>query len=213
MYSVLNHSRFEFGSIIRHPEQLLLLIGTPIAVLILLQEQIHIFQLALAICIMSSNFTSIAINTAFARRYGTLKYLAVSPVGKSGIWIAQFLVGLASLIIQLPILLIGTRILDKSFETSALTLFAIPILIAFNSSLAFLFSTIMSAEKVLAFANVFFIAVAGTGVYFSGKPFSQFHPVAGIVEDGIAGITYLLLYTFLTAIIFFINVKRFRWID
>ena len=213
MNSVFAHTRYEFVSIALHPEQLLLLMGTPIATLLVLQNHKNSLGLALAICIMASNFTSIAINTAFARRYGTLKYLVVSPLGKTGIWVSQFLVGCLALLIQLPILLIGAKYFDFSFQLNFAIVFEIPLLIAFCSSLAFLFSTIMSAEKVLALANVFFIAVAGSGIYWQENEFAKFHPLAGVLATGTDAVMYISIYILAVLAIVYVNVKRFRWID
>lgn len=213
MSAILKHVKFEFFSILRHPEQLLLLAGTPIAALILLRNQSDTFFLALAISILASNFTSIAINTSFARRYGTLKYLAITPVGKTGIWVAQFLVGCLSLMLQVPILIAGSKFLHFEVSSGLSSLITVPLLIGFSSSLAFLFSSVMSAEKVLAFANVFFIAIAGTGVYLANSSYAYLHPLAGILTTGTSQLINIALVTTATLAIIAINFKKFEWID
>jgi ABC-2 type transport system permease protein len=162
---------------------------------------------------MASNFTSIAINTSFARRYGTLKYLAITPVGKTGIWVAQFVVGCLTLIVQVPLLVAGSIILDFKVSPSPSSLITVPLLIGFSSSLAFLFSSVMSAEKVLAFANVFFIGVAGTGLYLAESAYAYLHPLAGILTTGTPQIINIALLTTATLVIIGINFKKFEWID
>ncbi len=58
----------------------------------------------LALAVWSSAFTSVAISTAFERRYGVLERLATTPLGKPGLLAGKALAVIMIMIGQLVIL-------------------------------------------------------------------------------------------------------------
>jgi ABC-2 type transport system permease protein len=209
----LNHAIYELRNILRNPEQLLLIIGTPTALLVLFRDQSYIFSLTLASCALASSFTSVAINTAFAKRYGTLKYISVTPVGMKGLAIGQTLVGCLLLVFQIPYVSILALALDIEISLPLNAVIAIPFLVAIFTLLAFNFASLMSAEKVLAFANITFLAILASGFKFVGSNYSFLHPVSGITfRAGISWEYPLTLFVY-TGLMSFALCKFFKWID
>ena len=95
---VLAQTRMETRLLLRNGEQLLLAIVIPLIVLvggILAADRIHLHVTGsavdtltpgiLALAVMSTSFTSLAIATGFERRYGVLKRLGASPLPRSGL--------------------------------------------------------------------------------------------------------------------------------
>ena len=76
----------------RNGEQLLLALVIPLAILVagrfaaaLIGSLEVLGPSVLALALWSSAFTSVAISTAFERRYGVLERLATTPLGKPGL--------------------------------------------------------------------------------------------------------------------------------
>lgn len=104
---------------IRNGEQLLLAVVIPLIVLVGLVEAakhltLHIHHRpvdeftpgVLALAIMSTSFTSLAIATGFERRYGVIKRLGASPLSRTGLLLGK--VGGLVLIEVLQIVVIGS---------------------------------------------------------------------------------------------------------
>ena len=95
---VLSHARMEARLMLRNGEQLLLAVVIPVIVLVgavagservgleLDAPAIDTFAPGvLALAVMSTAFTSLAIATGFERRYGVIKWLGSSPLPRSGL--------------------------------------------------------------------------------------------------------------------------------
>ena len=94
---VLAHSRMEFRLLIRNGEQLLLALVIPLGILLLLGgtglgDRLPLgdgrpiddaVPRVLALAVLSSSFTSLAIATGFERRYGVIKRLGASPLSRT----------------------------------------------------------------------------------------------------------------------------------
>ncbi len=213
MKLAVKHGFFEYATILRHPEQLLLILGTPLATMYFLRLRDDAFDFTLAACALASSFTSLAINTAFSRRYGSLKYLAVTPLGIRGLVIGQFLVGVFLLGFQIPVVLISASILDVSMSFQLTTLVSLPLLILMFTQFAFLFASVLSAEKVLAFANLVFLTLLGTGIALIDSTFRFLHPIAGITAKTNNWLAYLLFLFALNNLLGIANRKYFKWLD
>ena len=111
---ILSQARFELGTLLRNGEQLLVSLILPVLVLIGLRASSSPslgpgdrFDLAVpgvvALCVISSAFTAQAISTGFDRRYGVLRYLGVTPLGRSGLVTAKALATLAVEAIQVVV--------------------------------------------------------------------------------------------------------------
>ncbi len=112
---VLRQSLFEAGIILRNGEQLLLTIVLPVLALVAVTRLTWIplstpgehhsrVDLAvpgvMAVAVMSTAFTGQAIATAFDRRYGVLRLLGTTPLGRGGLLTARFLAVLAVAVAQ-----------------------------------------------------------------------------------------------------------------
>ena len=95
---VLAQARMETRLLLRNGEQLLLAVVIPLIVLVGGITAAHHFDLTfshspvdtltpgvLALAVMSTSFTSLAIATGFERRYGVIKRLGSSPLPRSGL--------------------------------------------------------------------------------------------------------------------------------
>ena len=89
---IIRHGLIEARLLIRNGEQLLLALVIQLAILVagrFAGSSIGRLDLlapsVLALAVWSSAFTSVAISTAFERRYGVLERLATTPLGKSGL--------------------------------------------------------------------------------------------------------------------------------
>ena len=95
---VLAQARMETRLLLRNGEQLLLAVVIPLIVLVAGISGAKHFDLTfshspvdtltpgvLALAIMSTSFTSLAISTGFERRYGVLKRLGSSPLPRAGL--------------------------------------------------------------------------------------------------------------------------------
>ena len=173
---VLAQARFETGTLLRNGEQLLVALVLPAVVLVglALTQSPSLgagrrIDLAvpgvLALAVISTSFTGQAIATAFDRRYGVLRLLGVSPLGRSGLLVAKALAVLTIELMQCVV--IGALGLAFGWHPQWLGLFAATLLILVGSwafvGLALLLAGTLRAEGVLALANLIWIALLGLG--------------------------------------------------
>ncbi|MBA2772690.1 MAG: ABC transporter permease, partial [Nocardioidaceae bacterium] len=98
---VLSHAAMETRLLLRNGEQLLLALVIPLLVLLGGAEAGGVIDLGagrridvlapgvMALAVMSTAFTSLAIATAFERRYGVLKRLGASPLPRTGLLLGK----------------------------------------------------------------------------------------------------------------------------
>ena len=108
---IIRHGLIEARLLIRNGEQLLLALVIPLAILVagrFAGASIGSLDLlgpsVLALAVWSSAFTSVAISTAFERRYGVLERLATTPLGKPGLLAGKALAVILIMLGQLVIL-------------------------------------------------------------------------------------------------------------
>ncbi len=173
---VLAQARFETGTLLRNGEQLLVALVLPAMALVgLAYSQSpslgtgRRIDLAvpgvLALAVVSTAFTGQAIATGFDRRYGVLRFLGVSPLGRHGLLVAKALAVLAIEILQAAV--IGGLGLALGWQPEWTGLFA-GVLVALVGTWAFvalalLLAGTLRAEGVLALANLIWIALLGLG--------------------------------------------------
>ncbi|GAA6526760.1 ABC transporter permease [Intrasporangium sp. DVR] len=198
---ILAQARFEVGTLLRNGEQLLVSLILPAMVLLGLRatstpslgagDRMDVaVPGVIALSVISSAFTSQAIATGFDRRYGVLRYLGVTPLGRSGLVAAKVLATLAVLALQVVVL--GTLGLALGWTpqlSGALpaVLFVLVGTWAFVA-LALLVGGTLRAEAVLALANllwVLFLAVGGVVVPRSQLPEAMAGPVALLPSAGL----------------------------
>lgn len=172
---IVRHGLTEARLLSRNGEQLLLALVIPLAILLagrFANVSMSLDLLApsvLALAVWSSAFTSIAITTAFERRYGVLERLATTPLGKSGLLAGKALAVIMIMLGQLVILTgaaLGLGWRPRFTALSALVAIVTVILAtATFVCLALLLAGRLRAESVLGVANlVYVILVVGGGL-------------------------------------------------
>lgn len=172
---IVRHGLTEARLLSRNGEQLLLALVIPLAILAagrFANVSMSLDLLApsvLALAVWSSAFTSIAITTAFERRYGVLERLATTPLGKSGLLVGKALAVIMIMLGQLVILTgaaLGLGWRPRFTALSALVAIVTVILAtATFVCLALLLAGRLRAESVLGVANlVYVILVVGGGL-------------------------------------------------
>jgi ABC-2 type transport system permease protein len=172
-------ARFEVGTLLRNGEQLLVAVVLPAMALVGLAlstsptlgqpNQDRRIDLAvpgvLALAVISTAFTGQAIATAFDRRYGVLRLLGVSPLGRRGLLMAKALAVLTIELLQF--LVIGGLGLAFGWHPHWLGLLpaaAVALLATWTFvALALLLAGTLRAEGVLALANLIWVSLLGLG--------------------------------------------------
>ena len=119
---VLTQARMESRLMLRNGEQLLIAIVIPVIVLVGLvsaagppcgldYERPSVVDVitpgVLALAVLSTSFTSLAIATGFERRYGVLKRLGTSPLPRSGLLAGKILALLLVEVLQIAVISVG----------------------------------------------------------------------------------------------------------
>ncbi|WP_304450927.1 ABC transporter permease [Nocardiopsis sp. YSL2] len=186
----------ELRVMLRHGEQflltmvipVLLLVGFSLTTVLDVGEGPRVDALTpgvLALAVMSTSFTGLAIGTGFERRYGVLKRLGATPLSRFGLLGAKTLAVLAVQAIQITVLCAVALALGWSpalgAGTAAASLLLVLLATAAFSSLALLMAGTLRAEATLAGANLVYVLMLGLGgVLF---PTSSF---PGPVENAVA---------------------------
>ena len=191
---VLAQASMEARLLLRNGEQLLLALVIPVLVLVgavlgaerigldLSHSAVDEFTPGvLALAVLSSSFTSLAIMTGFERRYGVLKRLGASPLPQSGLLLGK--VGALVLVEVVQAVVIGGVALSLGWRPAAA---AVPaaILVAVAGTFAFaalglLLAGTLRAEATLAAANlVYLLLLAAGGVVL---PSSSYGAASGLV--------------------------------
>jgi ABC-2 type transport system permease protein len=173
---ILAQARFETGTLLRNGEQLLVAVVLPATALVGLAisgspslgpgRRIDLaVPGVLALAVISTAFTGQAISTAFDRRYGVLRLLGVSPLGRHGLLVAK---ALAVLMIELlQFVVIACLGIALGWHPHWMGLLAATILALVGTwvfvALALLIAGTLRAEGVLALANLIWIALLGLG--------------------------------------------------
>ena len=238
---VLAQARFETGTLLRNGEQLLVAVVLPAMALVGLAlshspslGQGRRVDLAvpgvLALAVISSAFTGQAISTAFDRRYGVLRLLGVSPLGRNGLLLAKALAVLTIELLQFVV--IGGLGVALGWHPHWTGLLAAALLTLVGTwtfvALALLLAGTLRAEGVLALANLIWIALLGLGgviVPRTQMPPGLSHLAAllpsGALGDGLreaflhgrpAGIPLLVLVVW-GAVATMLASRTFRWSD
>ncbi len=175
---VLAQGRFEVRLILGNGEQLLLALVLPALLLVALRA-VHTPDLGpgrridllapgvLALAVMSTSFTGQAIATGFDRRYGVLRLLGTTPLGRTGLLAGKVA---AVLTVQaLQVVVLGGLALALGWQPRLAgvlpALLAVGLGTASFVSLALLLAGTLRAEATLAAANlVWVLLLAGGGV-------------------------------------------------
>ncbi|HSE07408.1 MAG TPA: ABC transporter permease [Nocardioidaceae bacterium] len=202
---VLAQTRMETRLLLRNGEQLLLAVVIPVMVLVggvLAAGRVGLefpgsavdtlTPGVLALAVMSTSFTSLAIATGFERRYGVLKRLGASPLPRSGLLLGK--VGALLVVETLQVLLIGTTAALLGWSPSpglvgavAATLLVLLGTAAF-ASLGLFLAGALRAEATLAAANlVYLLLLAGGAVVIPSSSYGAAAPLLELLPSGALG--------------------------
>lgn len=242
---VLAQARMEARLMLRNGEQLLLAIVIPVIVLVggvAGADRIGIdldghrpvdilTPGVLALAVMSTAFTSVAIATGFERRYGVIKLLGSSPLPRHGLLLGKVLALLNVVLLQLVVLVVvGLALgweptLDHPLRSVAGTALAIALGTAAFAALGLFVAGVLRAEATLALANlVYLLLMAGGGVvlpvstYGAASPVISWLPSAALgeamrdalVHASIDGRSLLVLVVW-AVVATVLTARTFRW--
>lgn len=190
---------------LRNGEQLLLAIVIPLIVLVGLVTTakhltLHIHHEpvdeftpgVLALAIMSTAFTSLAIATGFERRYGVIKRLGSSPLSRTGLLLGKVLALVLVEILQIVIVGAAGLALGWSpqVDLTAIAGFLITVVLgtAAFGSLGLFVAGILRAEATLAAANlIYLLLMAGGAVVIPATSYGAFGDFAQYLPSGALG--------------------------
>jgi ABC-2 type transport system permease protein len=204
---VLAQARMETRLLLRNGEQLLLAVVIPLLVLVGGIEAARHLDLhlshtpvdtltpgVLALAVMSTSFTSLAIATGFERRYGVLKRLGASPLPRSGLLAGKVGALLLVELMQLVLVTVVAVLLGWSPTVSAPGVLGVVVCALLGTaafaSLGLFLAGALRAEATLAVANlVYLLLLAGGAVVFPPSSYgSAFTPLSllpsGALGDG-----------------------------
>ncbi len=202
---VLAQAHSEISVLLRNGEQLLVAVVLPALVLIGL-VQAHSPDLGparrvdviapgvLALALISSAFTGQAIQTGFDRRYGVLRLLGSTPLGRSGLLTAKAVAALGVVAIQVVVLSVLAAFLGWRPRAIGVLPAAVFLVVGTATfvALALLLAGLLRAEAVLAVANlVWVLLLAGSAVvvppHVMPTPLDRIAPwlPSGALADGL----------------------------
>jgi len=199
---VLAQARMESKLMVRNGEQLLLAIVIPVIVLIggvtgadrvgisLEHDPIDVFTPGvLALAIMSTAFTSLAIATGFERRYGVIKFLGASPLPRSGLLAGKVLALLLVEAGQIIVISAVAFALGWSPDAHVLgALLAVVLGTAAFAALGLFLAGSLRAEATLAAANlVYLLLLAGGAVVLPISAYGAFGDIVRWLPSGALG--------------------------
>lgn len=171
---VVAYAVHELRQQLRNGEQLLLTLVIPVGALVLLAK-VPILPLGprpvdtvtpgvLALAVMSTAFTGQAIATGFERRYGALKLLGATPLGRTGLLVGKTLAVVAIELGQVVLLgavalALGWRPAGDPGSVALLLLLGT----AAFSGLGLLLAGTLRAEATLAAANLVYVVLLAVG--------------------------------------------------
>jgi len=190
---------------LRNGEQLLLAVVIPVLVMVggvrgaervgldFSRPAVDIFTPGvLALAVMSTAFTSLAIATGFERRYGVIKRLGSSPLSRTGLLLGKVLALLAVETLQVVVVAAVGAALGWSPVLSPAAvvagLLALVLGTAAFAALGLLLAGSLRAEATLAAANlVYLLLLAGGAVVLPTSAYGSFGEVVTYLPSGALG--------------------------
>ncbi|WP_153506369.1 ABC transporter permease [Cumulibacter manganitolerans] len=197
---VVAQARFDTGVLLRNGEQLLVSIILPAMALVaavllpypaLSGPRIDVVAPGvLALAVLSTSFTGQAISTGFDRRYGVLRLLGVTPLGRGGLLAGRILAVLVVELVQFVVL--GAVALAMGWRPQPLgVLLAVVFWLLGTAcfvSFAMLFAGTLRAEAVLALANLVWVLMLGLGTVLPAASFgAPWSTVVSLLPSGALG--------------------------
>lgn len=166
---ILAQASAELRTTLGNGEQLLLQLAIPVLVLVFFTwapvldlgagpRVDFLVPGVLALGVLSTAFTGQAIATGFARRYGVLKLLGATPLGRGGLLLGKTLAVLATEAAQLLVLLgVGAALGWRPAGQPAVALLLVLLGTAAFSGLGLLLAGTLRAEATLGAANLLYV--------------------------------------------------------
>lgn len=191
-HKVLAHSRMELRLLLRNGEQLLLALVIPLGLLLLLAGtglgarlplgEGRVVDLVvprvLALAVLSSSFTSLAIATGFERRYGVIKRLGASPLSRTGLLAGKIGAVLAVQALQVVVLAATGFALGWQPHGGVIGVIGVVLMVicgtAAFASLGLLMAGVLRAEATLAAANLLYLLLLVGGAVIT--PVTEYPP-------------------------------------
>jgi len=236
---VLAQAAMEARLMLRNGEQLLLAVVIPVIVLVggvtgarhiglhFAHRPVDVFTPGvLALAVMSTSFTSLAIATGFERRYGVIKRLGSSPLPRSGLLAGKVLALLLIEAMQIAVLVVVALILGwHPADGAVVAVLAIVLGTAAFASLGLFVAGVLRAEATLAAANlVYLLLLAAGAVVLPSSSYGAFGHVTAWLPSGALGdamraaclhgdvawrdLAVLLLWTAIGSVL---TARTFRW--
>jgi ABC-2 type transport system permease protein len=175
---VVAQTLIELRTTLGNGEQLLLQLAFPVLLLIFLTA-VPVLDLGpgprvaflapgvIALGVMSSAFTGQAIATGFERRYGVLKRLGATPLGRPGLLLAKTATVILTEVLQVVVLsAIAVAMGWRPHGAPVVALLLVLIGTAGFSGLGLLLAGTLRAEATLAAANLIYLVLLGLGGVF-----------------------------------------------
>ncbi|MEV7429179.1 ABC transporter permease [Nocardioides sp. NPDC092400] len=205
LQQVRAQASMEARLMLRNGEQLLLAVVIPVIVLVgavqgadridldLTGRAIDVFTPGvLALAVMSTAFTSLAIATGFERRYGVIKRLGTSPLPRSGLLAGK--VGALVAVEALQVAVISAVALVMGWEPAGGpaavvgAVLAVLLATAAFAALGLFLAGSLRAEATLAAANlVYLLLMAGGAVVLPASAYGAFGDVVRWLPSGALG--------------------------
>ncbi|GAA3689312.1 ABC transporter permease [Arthrobacter ginkgonis] len=173
---ILRHGGYETRAMLRNGEQLVLAVVLPVMALFGLVFTDLIDGVAdsridaaapgvLALCVMSTAFTGQGIATGFDRRYGVLRFLSTTPLGRAGLVFGKAIAVVAVLMVQLVV--VGGTALAMGWRPDPagipLGLFLLLLGAAAFTALGLWIAGTVRPEATLAITNLVWVLLAAAG--------------------------------------------------
>ena len=196
---VTTQASMEARLMLRNGEQLLLAVVIPVIVLIggvrgadrvNLSYGVDTFTPGvLALAVMSTSFTSLAIATGFERRYGVIKRLGTSPLSRTGLLLGKVLALLLVEVLQVAVIsAVGFALGWEPHADVLGLLLAVVLGTAAFASLGLLVAGSLRAEAPLAAANlIYLLLLAGGAVVLPVSAYGSFGDVVSYLPSGALG--------------------------
>lgn len=241
---VFAHSRMELRLLLRNGEQLLLALVIPLILLFLLggtglgdrlplgdgRTIDLVVPRVLALAVLSSSFTSLAIATGFERRYGVIKRLGASPLSRTGLLAGKIGAVLAVQAVQIAVLAAAGFGLGWKPTGGVVAVVGVVLMVmcgtAAFASLGLLMAGTFRAEATLAAANLLYLLLLVGGAvmtpvteYPEGlQTFVKLLPSAalssGMSDATLAGVIpwpAALALVLWSAVLGYVVSRTFRW--
>jgi ABC-2 type transport system permease protein len=167
--AVRSQAAFEFRLTARRSENLLAMVGIPVAALLFFGSVgiggvargiDELLPPSIALALVASGLVNLGIATAYERGYGVLKRLGGAPLGRPGLLVAKLaVVGVIGIVQVVALLVLAAALGWRPPTAASWALFALVVVIAVAAfaGLGLLLAGTMRPEGTLLVANILFL--------------------------------------------------------